>query len=311
MDEQMNSLVPQLTPPSDFSFLKKDNGGADDIDVQGTSADDATMDELMMQTNTTFDPRIIRFDAFKSNFGIVPFGSETASSIYYDMVFTGESAVFGSGGDGSGGGDKVNSSSPGGADKVAPNKSQVGEFQRDPNMYGVQSLMNPYSVTRLVGGITLSQDGSMKTNMYDVRDSKRFYDNAGSSGGSIIQDELDFTSIGNPTVTNIITWSNKDAWGRTPYSFQDFAFCKWWNIIPNNRLITLRKYAVPTYDNLNFPNMYSEDGASASDVKVAPIATVVTYFGGDSANKLNDFMKFVTGTKWKDINADIHKVSGE
>ena len=172
--------------------------------------------------------------------------------------------------------------------------------------------MNPYSVTRLVGGITLGQNGSLRSNMYDARDSKRFYDNAGADGGSIVQDQLDFTSIGNPTVTNIITWSNKDRWGRTPYSFQDFAFCKWWNIIPNNRLITLRKYAVPTYDNLNFPNMYTEDqGNNPSNVYVAPIATVVTYFGGESANKLNDFMKFVTGTKWKDINADIHKVSGE
>jgi hypothetical protein len=44
---------------------------------------------------------------------------------------------------------------------------------------------------------------------------------------------------------------------------------------------------------------------------VAPIATVVAYFGGDSPNKLNDFIKFVTGTKWKDVNADIFKVEGD
>ena len=112
-------------------------------------------------------------------------------------------------------------------------------------------------------------------------------------------------------MTNIITWSNKDRWGRTPYSFQDFAFCKWWNIIPNNRLITFRKYAVPTYDNLNFTTMYQEDGVTPQDNIVAPIATVVTYFGGDSPNKLNDFMKFVTGTKWKDIQSDLYKVEGD
>jgi hypothetical protein len=62
-------------------------------------------------------------------------------------------------------------------------------------MYGAQSLMNPYSVTRLVGGITLGQNGSLRSNMYDVRDNKRFYDNAGADGGSIVQDQLDFTSI--------------------------------------------------------------------------------------------------------------------
>lgn len=111
-------------------------------------------------------------------------------------------------------------------------------------------------------------------------------------------------------MTNIIAWSNKDKWGRTPYSFQDFVFCKYWNIIPNNRLITFRKYGVPTFDNLNFPNMVTEAG-EPSDVKCAPIATVVTYFGGESPNKLGDFLKFATGTLWEEITADVHKVSGD
>ena len=124
------------------------------------------------------------------------------------------------------------------------------------------------------------------------------------------------TSINNPTTTNIIAWSNKDRFGRTPYSFQDFVFCKWWNIIPNNRLITFRKYATPTYDNLNFPGMESEidrskQQKSSVQKTTAPIATAVTYFGGESANKLSDFLKFTTGTRWKDINADIHQVSGD
>lgn len=105
-------------------------------------------------------------------------------------------------------------------------------------------------------------------------------------------------------------WSNKDKWGRTPYTFQDFVMCKYWNVIPNNRLITLRKYAVPTYDNLNFHNM-TDGNRSGGELVTAPIATVLTYFGGDSPNKLDSILKFMSGTKWKDIQADVHKVSGD
>ena len=180
--------------------------------------------------------------------------------------------------------------------------------------YGTQSLMNPYCVTTLVGGLRHSGTNTTSdwnSHLYDIRDQKRFYDTGGETGKNLVADADDFTTIANPTTTNIIKWSNKDLWGRTPYSFQDFVFCKWWNIIPNNRLITFRKYAVPTFDNLNFHGMLKEGGSPDTSKATAPIATVVTYFGGDSANKLSDFMKFSTGTKWKDVIADVHKVSGD
>ena len=86
-------------------------------------------------------------------------------------------------------------------------------------------------------------------------------------------------------------------------------------------MITLRKYAVPTYDNLNFPGMDKNglDTVASGETKpddeetglkktMAPIATVVTYFGGQSPNKLGDFINFSTGTPWKDLNADVHQV---
>ena len=219
----------------------------------------------------------------------------------------------GSGGSGLGGGTSSGGNGGGGgtatsqftsSDKTAPNTTQANELKSDANLHGTAALMNPYCVTRLVGGLTGSQ-GNFTSHLYDIRDSKRFYDSTGADGQNIVDDSSDVVSINNPTTTNIITWSNKDKYGRTPYSFQDFVFCKWWNIIPNNRLITFRKYAVPTYDNLNFPGM------DKGNTTVAPIATVVTYFGGESANRLSDFLKFTTGTKWKDINADIHQVTGD
>ena len=266
----------------------------------------------------SFDPRLTRFDAVKSDGAIIPFATDTASSVFYDMTFhvekAAKDAMMGSGGSGESGGSEGTSdgqTTGKATDKVFVNKDELDDLKNDPDMYGVQSLMNPYCVTRLVGGLTKLGETQFQSNMYDVRDTKRFFDNTPEGKGSIIQDTDDFTSILNPTVTNIIAWSNKDRWGRTPYSFQDFVFCKWWNIIPNNRLITFRKYGVPTFDNLNFPNMETDAKGQKTDIKCAPIATVVTYFGGDSPNKLSDFLKFATGTLWEEITADVHKVSGD
>jgi hypothetical protein len=89
--------------------------------------------------------------------------------------------------------------------------------------------------------------------MYDVRDSRRFY--SYTSDGTT----QSITQVASPTVTQIIEWSNKDIWGRTPYSYQDFVYCKWFGIIPNNRLITLRRYHAPTRDNLQFEQMLGDE----------------------------------------------------
>lgn len=278
---------------------------------------------------SSFDPRIAFFDGFVSKENaVVPFATDTAASAYYDMVFTIEKAVYDAGNKNNSGssstpdgvahsntsGDDVNQGNRPktgdnmkDTDRVAPNDKDVNRLRANGDNYGVASLVNSYTLTRLIGGLRGGAPESFTNHMYDIRDIKRFYDNG------IVTDDADFTSITNPTTTNIIEWSNKDNWGRTPYKFTDFVFCKYWNVIPNNRLLTLRKYAVPVYDNLNFPNMFLDDKGQQPnpETNAAPIATVVSYFDGESANKLNDFIKFSTGTKWKNVDADIHNVTGD
>lgn len=176
------------------------------------------------------------------------------------------------------------------------------------NSYGTASLINPYTLTQLCGSLVVGNasknGGHFENYMYDVRDQRRFY------GDVIEANTRDILSVNNPSTTNIITWSNKDHWGRTPYYFQDFVFCKWWNIIPNNRLITFRKYHAPVYDNLQFSNMFQKNGQPANEV-FAPIATVITYFGDDTGNTLSNLFSFTAGTKWRELKAEIHQVTGD
>lgn len=302
-----------------------------------------------------WDPRLARLDMFflKNTNGtnavpyLIPFASNTASSAFYDFVFTADSkkineiekyhnngnskssttgtksAAVNEKTNPNTGTETLNSKSSTG-DKSAINNNITKTFQNDQRFYGVASLINPYSITKLLGSLEGSNDNFKTVNgetymfpsnnrFYDIRDQRRFYDiTKMDSDGTLIHD--DGTSnpldINNPTTTNIITWSNQDLWGRTPYSFQDFVFCKNWNIIPNNRLLTLRKYPYPTLDNLNFSGM-ATDTISSKKIPFSPIATAVSYFGENTNNKLSDLLKISTGVKWGDVNASIWNVTGE
>lgn len=128
--------------------------------------------------------------------------------------------------------------------------TKLDDFRNEPHLYGTQSLMNPYSLTRLMGSLDINKESDMMNYMYDIRDRRRFYD----VGNMKSSENVHIPS--NPTLTELINWSNSDHWGRTPYSFQDFVFSKWFGLIGNNRLITLRRYHAPTFDNLNFENMW-------------------------------------------------------
>ena len=297
----------------------------------------------------SWDPRLQRVDGFVSRNGkggddgehptIVPFATETAASAFYDLVFTIEAGV----------GDKLkkekgythddgqktkglSDTTTNGNDKLTDDqKNEIGvsqttkkfyiddtsdgnnirsEILNDAKSYGVASIVNPYTLTKLCGGLVQTKNQNTDTSkepievenhMYDIRDSRRFY-------GDVIKGQTkDFLTVTNPTTTNIITWSNQDRWGRTPYYFQDFVFCKYWNIIPNNRLITLRKYHAPVYDNLQFSNMFDKSNVTP----FAPIATVVTYFGDDTGNTLSSLFGFTTGTNWRELESKVHDVEGD
>lgn len=46
-----------------------------------------------MDITIPFDPRLARYDAFKTTDAIYPFADNTASSVYYDLVFSVEKSV--------------------------------------------------------------------------------------------------------------------------------------------------------------------------------------------------------------------------
>jgi len=109
----------------------------------------------------------------------------------------------------------------------------------------------------------------------------------------------------NPTYKNIISYYGSedfDPYGLARYKMQDFIYLKYYNQIPNNQMITLRRYTRPCEDHMfgldmpaidvNRMNGYFDDYFA--------LATAVTYMGEKTGNKLSDILKFDYGANWED-----------
>ena len=130
-----------------------------------------------------------------------------------------------------------------------------------------------------------------------AEDSERFYN-------LYLQDKQ------NPTYKNILKYySDKsfDPYGLASYRMQDFIYLKYYNQIPNNYMITLRRYTHPCEDHMfgldmtaqdiNFLNNYEESHFN--------IATAVTYLGEKAGNKLSDILKFEYGANYEEKEAKV------
>jgi hypothetical protein len=114
----------------------------------------------------------------------------------------------------------------------------------------------------------------------------------------------------NPTYKNILKYySDKsfDPYGLACYRMQDFIYLKYYNQIPNNYMVTLRRYTHPcqdhmfgvdmSADDINFLNGYEESHFN--------IATAVTYLGEKAGNKLSDILKFEYGANYEEKEAKV------
>jgi hypothetical protein len=103
------------------------------------------------------------------------------------------------------------------------------------------------------------------------------------------------------------------------YNVKDFIFCKYYGVIPNNRMLTLRRFAYPALDSLRILKndkvgefVVGKDGkpayeeqsiqglgiiqdTDASKNTSLPVSQLVTFFGGDTGNSLNNILGISTG----------------
>lgn len=172
---------------------------------------------------------------------------------------------------------------------------QFGEF------FGVPAIMNTNSY------INLQAAGGQNSNKYlvDRENQIRWY----NSTEPTVDDGSGPQMSTAPTVPQIIAWSSKGPnVYKFPYRYSDFVFCKWWKKIPNNYMITLRRYPFPVNDSVSSGEEASGNMEKKDTLK--PVATMITFLGEESGNKLSSIVGPIeTGLKWKDLEADIWEVN--
>lgn len=196
------------------------------------------------------------------------------------------------------------------------------------------SVIHPYALLRLYGSSTISSttkitkdssgffnlEETSGSNVFDESNKRKWYEVNGKS------ESINYAK--NPTTLDIINFGMQDSRGRFPYAFTDFVYCKYWNKIQNNRMITLRRYPNPVTDNVepnnfvggsdNITTQIDSSSGNSADTTVAslpspfpspapysPLVTAVTYFGEGTGNTLSDLLKFTIGYNWGDVTSDI------
>ena len=173
-------------------------------------------------------------------------------------------------------------------------------------LLGTDSLFNPFQIFRYSKFAT-----GIESSKYNVKLHKLEYQE-GSTMSSLFKSPTALNrehkeSIENPSAIKIIDWANKKAETKSgptypyPYSLNDFLWCKWYGKIPNNRLLTLRRYPIPIEDNLQ---------VHPDKLPLVPIAQAVSWFGEGTDNTLGNILNMSYGFRWKPIDAEVTDVTG-
>lgn len=197
--------------------------------------------------------------------------------------------------------------------KENPSKSQLTET---PELRtGVPSFINPYAI------LSFPSKWGRDSSPYNVIIDDPSYDMKFSSPTVSEAGGVNFQGVRNmePTVYNLVntppdgTKSFDEA--KTPYRYTDFLYCKFYGKIPNNYLVTLRRYPAPTYDNLAIPltekdSLGYKRQSSSGQSEFKPIAQAVTWLGEETENKISDLLGFEVNMNWKKFESAVESVYG-
>lgn len=151
-------------------------------------------------------------------------------------------------------------------------------------------------------------------NAYALYQYRGMYGSAGGNTPSDYRDVDRFNRLArpevadNPTAAQIIDYFNNRYKGLN-YSYGDFLYCKYYKQIPNNYMVTLRRFATPVEDNI-YDLQYSQSGKNGgadltANANGLDIARAVTWMSEATGNKLDDLLKFSYGFNWKELSSEI------
>lgn len=124
--------------------------------------------------------------------------------------------------------------------------------------------------------------------------------------------KLDFNSdvLLNPSISNIIERTADSGGLGYRYGYSDFALCKYLGRIPNNRMVTLRRFPFPVEDDIITPFAIGKDGKKFT--KPSPdISRAITWMDEVTGNKLEDILNLNFSYGWEEIEAEVQELQNQ
>lgn len=183
------------------------------------------------------------------------------------------------------------------------NKEGIG-----PNAPAVRSLFNR-SAAMMVGG-TVSDNGTANTRIDAVRKNAsewRVYNNVPLLDSPDNRREM--RKQGSCTVKELVQQSSEGLLGRATYSYADFMYCKYLGRVPNNYLITLRRFPVPPGDNITAVGTTKKNlkGAGKNNT-MQQIGCLVTWMG-TPGNEMENLLKYSVTMPYQEKQAKMDNLS--
>jgi hypothetical protein len=146
-----------------------------------------------------------------------------------------------------------------------------------------------------------------KYSLVDFRGSVLNPEGGKAGGASKHFNKIDPSVLANPTASKIIQMTEgiADNYGYA-YSYSDFALTRYFGKIPNNMMITLRRFSFPCPDDIISPKSMGGESVPQPD-----IARAITWMGESTGNNLSDIMKFSHGFNWKEAEAKVQTLQSQ
>ena len=114
----------------------------------------------------------------------------------------------------------------------------------------------------------------------------------------------------NPTIQTIIERTSASGGLGYRYGYSDFALCRYLGRIPNNHMITLRRFPFPIEDDIVTPFTIDKSGKKIS--KPSPdISRAITWMSEETGNKLEDILGFDFSYAWKEVEAAVQTIEND
>jgi len=217
--------------------------------------------------------------------------------------------------------DKLNSAMYPGPNKL--NSDRLGAFGGQSTGFakGVSDLYskNFYTNAAVADALTVAKGMSDTpiaasiANKYALFNFQGFYGNLESSQAENFIDKPENPLMGGTKAQQVsipkIINHFEETYPKIGYKPSDFLYSKYYQKIPVNHLVTLRRFPTPIPDNIYKYSVRPKDSES-EEIDATQLAgvTAITYLGETAGNTLEDLLKMSFGLNYKELKADFEAV---